>query len=127
VKLRVTEGSVRLRITPSELEALLAGRPVSLRVPLAGGELGAELRPGAARCALRLDGCRVVVELSAAELAALAEPEREGVYLRAGDVRYLVEKDFPCAHPHAPEAAEPEGERFAPTAGYHARKAGAPA
>jgi hypothetical protein len=42
-------------------------------------------------------------------------------------VRLLVEKDFPCAHPHAPEAREPETERFPPTPGFVARKTGDPA
>ena len=34
----------------------------------------------------------------------------------------MVEKDFPCAHPHTAEAKEPETERFTATAAFLARK-----
>jgi hypothetical protein len=66
----------------------------------------------------------LLVVLTPAELMALADVEAEGVYLRVGEpqCRVLVEKDFPCAHPHADQVCEPETERFAPTAGYLRRK-----
>jgi hypothetical protein len=56
----------------------------------------------------------------------LADASREGIYLGASassGIRLLLEKDFPCAHPHSEEAAEPETGRFAPTSSYLARKA----
>ena len=44
------------------------------------------------------------------------------MYPEVPGLRLLVEKDFPCAHPHAPEAHEPATERFAPTAAFLERK-----
>lgn len=51
----------------------------------------------------------------AVERAVAARVDRPGS-------RLMVEKDFPCAHPHTAEAKEPETERFAPTAAFLARK-----
>jgi hypothetical protein len=66
------------------------------------------------------------VSVPAEEVARLAGDDCEGVYRHADGLRLMVEKDFPCAHPHAPEAREPATERFAPTPGYLARKHAAP-
>ena len=64
----------------------------------------------------------VVVELPADDVTLLTDPAREGVYAHTPKLRLLVEKDFPCAHPHAADAAEPPTERFAPTPEFVARK-----
>jgi hypothetical protein len=53
------------------------------------------------------------------------DSDAEGVYFTTGGregMRFFIEKDFPCAHPHSADACEPESERFAPTAAYLARK-----
>jgi hypothetical protein len=129
MKVRWTEGSVRFRITPTELTALVQGRPVATRLFLpAGGGWTASLVP-AGRTELRSDGAEVTVLLSADDVAALADGTREGVYFATPAperLRYYVEKDFPCAHPHPPEAAEPESERFAPSDAFLRRRGQAP-
>ena len=64
------------------------------------------------------------VGLTADDVRRLAALDEEGVYPHAPGLRLLVEKDFPCAHPHVPEAREPATERFAPTSAFLDRKTG---
>jgi hypothetical protein len=130
VKVRWTGESVRLRVTPSELRALRRGESLGVSIAFPGGGGWAiAVHPGEAELGLRWADGRVVVRLSERDVERLAEPEREGIYFGgdAAGVRVLIEKDFPCAHPHPEEAAEPETERFAPTATYVARKGAAAA
>ena len=127
MKVRWTGESLRLRITPAELAALLDGTAVHEELALPGGGWDVRLLPAGADLAVRSDGRVVRVEVPAAEVARLAQDGCEGVYRHAAGLRLMIEKDFPCAHPHAPEAREPETERFAPTAAFLARKhAGVP-
>lgn len=125
MKVRWTEESVRFRITPTELDTLLSGDAVQQTLAVSGGEWCAELSAddGDVPC-LAWRGPVLSVTLTCGELVALADAKAEGVYLRLGEprCRVLVEKDFPCAHPHADEACEPETERFVPTPGYLQRK-----
>jgi hypothetical protein len=44
------------------------------------------------------------------------------VYLREGELRFYIEKDFPCAHPRAGEAEEAPTPTFTPPPGFEARK-----
>lgn len=126
MKVRWTEESVRLRITPRELDALRRGETVGTSLAFPGGcRWTVRVDPRHGGMALSSGDDALVVELSPDDVERLAEPDREGVY-RAGDPRsprLLVEKDFPCAHPHAEEAAEPETPRFAPTDAWLARRA----
>jgi hypothetical protein len=122
MKVRWTSESLRARITPTELLALQRGEHVVERVALAGGAWEVRLVPGAATFALTSDRGAVLVGLPSAEVTQLAAPDREGIYTQDGPLRLLVEKDFPCAHPHTREAAEPETERFAPTDAFLARR-----
>lgn len=134
MKVRWTGQSVRLRISPSELDCLLRGGDVieTLLLPY-GGSWSATLavaddatgsgevrEPG-----LALEDGNLRLTLSPSELARLAAPEAEGVYFETAgqqpSVRYYVEKDFPCAHPGAPEAREPPAETFAPPPGFKER------
>jgi len=106
MKVRWTRDHLRLRITPSELEMILEGKPVTERFQLSGG-------PGWETA--------VVPAERATELVWV-----EGVYFdRAGDppLRYFVEKDFPCAHPRAGRRNETPSETFKPPAGFEAREA----
>ena len=130
MKVRWTEDSLRLRITPSELAQLAKRRPVEAALTLgAGGGWRAVLAVAeASETALTQQGSALRLALSAADLARLAAPDAEGVYFeadRADGVRYYVEKDFPCVHPRGVEAMEPPTETFAPPADFEARKADA--
>jgi hypothetical protein len=118
VKVRWTEESVRLRITPSELEALTGGIPVHVRL----GTWTVTLAPGEVDLRIDWNGSDAIVRVSAADVAQLAEPDREGIYAHSSSPRLLVEKDFPCRHPHSDEAHEPETDRFAPTPSFLERK-----
>ena len=122
MKVRWTGESLRLRITPAELAALVGGQAVSEGLALPGGRWDMRLSPEGTRLAARSAGGVVFVDVPVADVARLADPGCEGVYAHADGLRLMVEKDFPCAHPHADEAREPETERFVPTARFLARK-----
>ncbi len=116
MKVRWNESSLRLRITPSELAALGRGEEIGQTLPVTETFAWAvTVRSNAPRTALIAEGQTVVIILSPDDLAALAQPDAEGVYFRqegAGGLRYYIEKDFPCTHPRAGEAAEIEAETF---------------
>ena len=126
MKVRWTGGSVRLRITPTELAGLQRGEVQREAITFPGGQGWAvAVQPDGAPLGLRWVDGRLLVHLSTTDVERLAEPEREGIYLGRDDgagVRLLIEKDFPCTHPHSEEAAEPETERFSPTRAYRDRK-----
>ena len=122
MKVRWTNESLRLRITPSELGALGRGATVAERVTLPGGGWEVRLVPGATALGVEWSAGVAVIGISDTDVTALTEPEREGIYGRDGQLRLLVEKDYPCAHPHAREAAEPETERFVPPEQFLARR-----
>ena len=131
MKVRWAGASLRLRITPTELADILLGHPVRAVLAMPGGTTwSVTLRPGAERTTFQSSGCEAAITLAERDLEALAGGETEGVYFWSDGeprIRYYVEKDFPCAHPHPIEALEPETERFAPTEGYLRRKGGEPA
>jgi hypothetical protein len=127
MKVRWTGDSLRLRITPAELAALERGEAVSegLAFP-GGGAWSLRLDPTAEAAGVAWAEGAVRVGLTRADVRRLAEPAAEGVYPHTPELRLVVEKDFPCAHPHAPDAREPETERFPPTEAFLERKAGGP-
>lgn len=125
MKVRWTESSLRLRITPTELDALNRGETVRARLALPGGAWAVALVPQAEATDLRWADGEARLLLSAEDGGRLAFPEAEGVYFQTDGpepVRFYVEKDFPCVHPHAAEALEPVTEAFAPPPDYEARK-----
>ena len=127
MKVRWTRNHLRLRITPSELEMILEGKPVIERFQLSGGS-GWETAVVPAERATELVWVEGVLQvcLSSEDCQRLASPEAEGVYFdHAGDLplHYFVEKDFPCAHARAGDAMEKPSETFKPPAGFEARKA----
>ena len=130
MKVRWTNSSLRLRITPSELAALLAGETVAERLAIStGGQntpdggwavfLGTTDAPSY----LNAFGTSVTLRLSQNDRNILADPATEGVYNEQNGVVFTVEKDFPCLHPRAAEALEPPTETFAPPPGFAERKA----
>ena len=126
VKIRWSRSSLRLRITPRELQALQHGDPVmeELVIP-GGGSWSAEIRPRSAESTFSLDQGKLCFFLSAVDLHKLSEPNAEGVYLHWKNqtgLIYFIEKDFPCAHPRAGDTLEPATETFEPTPDFEARK-----
>ena len=123
MKIRWNSGSMRLRITPTELAAVLTGDTASEVLLAPGGtswevrlEIGAETR-------LSSDGQVVVLSLSPADRELLADPELEGVYFQADEgIRYFVEKDFPCVHSRAKESMEMPTETFIAPGDFERRK-----
>jgi hypothetical protein len=123
MKVRWTRQSLRLRITPAELESLASAEPVKETLALAGWSV--QVQPSSVETHLSTDGSCLTICLSRADAAHLAEPEREGVYFdHPGDVpfRYFIEKDFPCVHPRALEAMDTPTETFEEPLNFRARK-----
>ena len=126
MKIRWTRSSVRLRITPGELENLQTGHIVAETMRVSGaGAWSAEIHPLSGQTALDIDGGRLRLMLAQAEVHRLAEPEREGIYFETPDhppLRYYIEKEFPCVHPRRTEAPEPVTETFTPDEAFLRRK-----
>lgn len=123
MKVRWTRTSLRLRITPAELEAIVQGEPVGETLPMAGWSVRVVRAPGTTE--LTMVSGSVALALSPSDAQLLAEPDREGVYFDRGigePVRYFIEKDFPCVHPKAMEALEAPTETFPEPVGFRERK-----
>ena len=124
MKIRWTKNSVRFRITPPELETLERGEPIQESFPLGTGWHAAIVPTTSATALHFLDGV-VQISLSENDLAALSNLQNEGVYFQTEDetpIRYVIEKDFPCAHPRAVNAMEPVTETFSAPPDFEARK-----
>lgn len=126
MKIRWTRNSLRLRISPSELQALQNGQAVleTLTVP-GSGAWSAEIRPRNNDSTLSLADGKLSFFLSEADLKTLSDPKLEGVYLKSKaqpDFQYFIEKDFPCAHPQPSGAVEAPTETFQPTQSFKDRK-----
>jgi hypothetical protein len=119
MKVRWMSGSLRLRITPTELALLAQDETVTEALGLPGG-WRIVLRPGAAQTRLCSQSALVELALAGSDLRRLMEPDTEGVYFQQDGFRYFVEKDFPCAHPRPKEVTE-STEHFAPPEGFAAR------
>lgn len=122
MKVRWTKSSIRLRITPEELERLRRGDLVEEELLLGGVRVWQVKVAYNARTELRCDNGDITFHLSRADIHSLCEPGREGVYFSQDGVRFYIEKDFPCAHPRAGEAEETPTETFAPPSGFEERK-----
>ena len=125
MKIRWTGGSVRFRITPSEMEALQNGLPVREELAVGDG-WSAAIYPGTATTGIELKDSELILHLSDADGKHLAAPNAEGVYFTQEGklpLRYYIEKDFPCVHPRASQALESPGETFSPSEEFKARKA----
>lgn len=126
MKIRWNRNSIRLRITPSEFEAIMHGEAVHEGIAFPGMQFwNVTLRPAEAETTIASDQRGVYISLSEADRTKLADPETEGVYFEMTEpaaLRYYVEKDFPCVHKPAPEAGECITETFIPPSGFEARK-----
>lgn len=127
MKIRWTNNSVRFRITPSELENLLAYETIYESLTIANLTWLAIIAPGKTRkhsdFVTSLN--EFCIRLSKPDLQNLSDPQNEGVYFSTqgeNSFRYFIEKDFPCAHPRAGEAEETPTETFEPPPGFEERK-----
>jgi hypothetical protein len=127
MKIRWTKNSVRFRITPHELEELINHRPVSEEISWGNGYWEATVGIGH-ETGLWFEKMILQIRIAPQDVKKLAEPDNEGVYFSttAGPegeaIRYIIEKDFPCAHPRAGEAEESPTETFEPPPGFEERK-----
>ena len=139
MKIRWTNDSIRMRITPSEMEALRRNEIVRERLSFASPENGwsAAILPGVAETSVQIVGGSLLIRLAYQDLHALCEPDCEGVYFTSQEdgikdavvegsveraVRYYIEKDFPCVHPRTSETMEPSTETFPAPEGFEQRK-----
>jgi ribonuclease inhibitor len=97
VKIRFTNSSLRVRITPNELERIQNREPLELAFGLPSAWT-ISLLPTENTVLETRDGV-VIFGVSNQDAASLAEPAREGVYFEANGIRFYIEKDFPCEHP----------------------------
>lgn len=122
MKVRWTTRSVRLRITPEELETLRRGDEISAAFsPTDSSGWSVCVTPWD-NTSLSMQGGALLFSLSHDDVRELCEPMREGVYFSQGATNYFIEKDFPCAHPRAAEALEEQTPTFAPPEGFEERK-----
>ena len=126
MKVRWTTHSLRFRITPTELALLEDGQSIHAKLALPGGEWQAWAVPRSLKTGLHMEGATLRMTLTKADMAQLSVPTAEGIYFATSGtpaVRYLVEKDFPCIHPHAGKLGEAPTETFAAPHGFEERKA----
>ena len=126
MKIRWTKDSIRVRITPSELDAIESGESIKDAFIVHGMPFWTVVVTQSHYSSLTFDkdNAAVLIKLGREDKDTLLDPTSEGVYLQDGatDIRYYIEKDFPCAHPRAIESSEPVTETFEPPAGFLERK-----
>lgn len=126
MKVRWTNESLRLRITPSELSAIHAGEGVSSAIAFpGGGAWKVQIVAKADETALTFEQGNVRIFLSRRDIEKLNSPSEEGIYFATPGpkvLKYMIEKDFPCAHPRPAQSLEPATETFAPPPSFEDRK-----
>jgi hypothetical protein len=127
MKIRWNSKSVRLRISPSELETLQRRETVVEVMEFGNGSWEAYLSVGE-ETQFWIEKMMLQISISGSALHELADPKNEGVYFVTGGppqaphpIKYFIEKDFPCAHPRTSQAEE-KAETFAPTREFESRK-----
>jgi hypothetical protein len=101
MKIRWNRSSLRLRITPKELEMLRNGEPI-----IEENAFWSMCFSNGERTELVQEGARVHFRLSSDDVTRLLEPTREGVYANQNGFKFFVEKDFPCQHGEAGDPAD---------------------
>lgn len=120
MKVRWTKQSIRLRITPSELERLRQNRSVTENLYLPGGIWSIVVQVSGTITTVGYDQGTLTLFLAETDRDNLAAPDTEGIYFQREEepsLNYYIEKDFPCLHPRPGEAQEQPSETFAAT--YH--------
>jgi len=127
MKVRWTKQSVRLRITPGELMQLQREQVVGEAFSCSGA-LGWQVlvvplpHVSSDATSLSMQNGVLTFALSSTDLVKLGEPQREGVYFSQDEIRFYIEKDFPCAHPRAGESEETPTPTFNAPQGFEDRK-----
>lgn len=103
MKLRINENSIRLRLTPDEVEKVSKGEKVSSLVELLNGQFCYELRAGSVWSA-ETAGPSIYISIPQTEVLDWAENSKVGFEQRfENGLLLLIEKDFQCLHPRKHE------------------------
>jgi hypothetical protein len=108
MKLRFHGGTLRLRLSQSEVARIAEGGRVEESVTFAPGQvLSYALESGpAADVTATLEENRIRVTIPAARAVSWAGSDDTGIQSANDSLRILIEKDFQCAHPQGEEAAD---------------------
>jgi len=114
---------LRLRITPTEMAAVLGGQEAAEGLHMPGGAIWWVRLEAGQETELSSEGSTAIFTLSPLDLQQLADSETEGVYFATDEgIRYFIEKDFPCVHKRAEETREQPTETFTAPADFERRK-----
>jgi hypothetical protein len=105
MKLRFHAGTLRLRLSRSEVARLAGGERVEETVTFAPGQVlfyALETGPVPTVTA-SLGENQIRVAIPAARAASWAGSDETGIEETGGHLRILIEKDFQCAHPQSEE------------------------
>ena len=103
MKLRINGNSIRLRLTPEEVEEICDGEKVSTHTKLLNGLFSYELKTEAVWHA-EVIGSHISVSIPQSEVSDWAENETVGFEHRfENGLLVMVEKDFQCLHPRKHE------------------------
>jgi hypothetical protein len=106
MKLRVHAGSVRLRLSQSDVRLLdETGKVEDAVVFGPGRELRYAIETGGAEIGATLDETRIRVTVPAAIAKQWIDSDQTGIESTTGTLRVLIEKDFQCLH-RPPEPGE---------------------
>jgi hypothetical protein len=106
MKLRITDNSLRFRVTQSELATLIEAGRIEKTIHFAADEYSRltyalEHHPSSAAARLRYRALDVTVVLSTKEVQTWGKTDQVGIYATVdlgeyGNLDILVEKDFAC-------------------------------
>lgn len=103
MKLRINESSIRLRLTPEEVERVSKGEKVSSFVELLNGRFGYELISGDT-WSVETAGSNICISIPQSEVLDWAGNSKVGFEQRfENGLLLLIEKDFQCLHPRKHE------------------------
>lgn len=105
MKLRINGNSIRLRLTPQEVESLSAGEKISAHTMLLNGLFSYELKAESTWHA-EVIGSNISISIPQAETSGWAENDKVGFeHHFENGLLVMIEKDFQCLHPrpHEPE------------------------
>ncbi len=99
MKLRLHAGSLRLRLSQSEVARLADTGKVEDAVVFAPGkQLHYALKTGSAETIATFNDTHIVVTLPTAVAKQWVESDQTGIAASTGTLKLLIEKDFQCLH-----------------------------
>ena len=106
MKLRLHRGSLRLRLSQSDIACLHDTGKVEEELVFAPGkQLRYILETGAAETSATFEDSNIVVALPPREATRWMESDDTGIEASVGELKLLIEKDFQCLH-REPEPGE---------------------